>query len=456
MRRGQSTLEILVALSVLIISVSAAIAVFFSNQLAAEFSSRQHQALQLAEQGLEIAKAKAVDSFDSLASSTSSFDVFQKEIIVEDIDFYTKKVTSRVSWLIDSSRQSNVSLTTVLTNWRAIEPDDGTGPGSPPAGDWMNPMTAGTIDLGPGNEGTDLAVKDEVVFITAKASDNKKKDLLSINVSNISSPVKIGEINTGYGLNSIFVLGNYAYVVQAKTSNQFQIVNISEPASMSLISETTLSGAGKQGLSIAVKDEFAFIGTEKSSGSEFYVFNVSNPVSPQLVKSIELGANVQDVHVFNDRVYLATNSTSSEAVIFDIINPVNPVQLASFDCSAVCSDSTQGLSVFPATYNTLFLGTNFGLEVVDTENLSSLSRQGGYASGGSVNDVYAIDYLAFLATSNSNTEFQVINISNLNNPHIYSSFNFPQMATGIAYRNNVVYTSVRSNDALRIITSSPP
>ncbi|HCI05686.1 MAG: hypothetical protein UX26_C0026G0010 [Parcubacteria group bacterium GW2011_GWC1_45_9] len=456
MRRGQSTLEILVALSVLIISVSAAISVFFSNQLAAEFSSRQHQALQLAEQEIEVAKARAVDSFDSLVSQNSSFSVFQKEMIVENLDFYTKKITSRVSWLIDSIRPANVSLTTVLTNWRAIEPDDGTGPGSGPVGDWMNPETAGTLDLGAGNEGTDLAVKDEVVFITAKASDNKKKDLLSINVSNIYSPQKISEIDTGYGLNSIFVLNDYAYVVQAKTSNQFQIINIANPASMNLVGEITLSGAGKQGLSVAVKDNFAFVGTEKSSGKELYVFNVSNAASPQLVKSIELGANIQDIHIFNDRAYLATNySTSSEAVIFDIVNPANPVFLASFDCLSSCGSSTQGLSVFPANYNTLFLGTNFGLEIINTANLSGLIRQGGYAAGGSVNDIYAVDFLAFLATSNSNTEFQVVDITNLQNPYIYSSFNFPQMATGIAYRNNVVYTSVRSNDALRIITSTP-
>ncbi|GAH25486.1 unnamed protein product, partial [marine sediment metagenome] len=47
------------------------------------------------------------------------------------------------------------------------------------------------------------------------------------------------------------------------------------------------------------------------------------------------------------------------------------------------------------------------------------------------------------------------NISNPGNIELWSSFNFPQVATGIDYEDNVVYVSVRSNDALRIITSSP-
>ena len=67
--------------------------------------------------------------------------------------------------------------------------------------------------------------------------------------------------------------------------------------------------------------------------------------------------------------------------------------------------------------------------------------------------VVARDDLAFIASSNSNREFQVINISDPNNPSLWSYFNFPQVATGIDYEDNLVYVSVRSNDALRIITS---
>ena len=45
--------------------------------------------------------------------------------------------------------------------------------------------------------------------------------------------------------------------------------------------------------------------------------------------------------------------------------------------------------------------------------------------------------------------------SSSTSPVLHSSFNFPQVATGVDYEDNLVYVSVRSNDALRIITSSP-
>ena len=91
--------------------------------------------------------------------------------------------------------------------------------------------------------------------------------------------------------------------------------------------------------------------------------------------------------------------------------------------------------------------------IVNSANLGSLSVIGSYNTGGQVNDIYIRDYLAFLATSNSTAEFQAVNITSKATPILHSSYNFPQLGTGITYRNNVVYMSVRSNDALRIITS---
>ena len=73
----------------------------------------------------------------------------------------------------------------------------------------------------------------------------------------------------------------------------------------------------------------------------------------------------------------------------------------------------------------------------------------------SLNDLVVRDYLAFLATSDSNRAFQVWNITDPSNITFWSSLQFPQVATGIDYEDNLVYVSVRSNDALRIITSSP-
>jgi len=87
--------------------------------------------------------------------------------------------------------------------------------------------------------------------------------------------------------------------------------------------------------------------------------------------------------------------------------------------------------------------------------LGNISITSSYDAGGTLNDLYIRDTLAFLGTANNNSEFQVILIEDPTSLTLHSEFNFPQIATGITYRDNVVYVSVRSNDALRIITSTP-
>jgi len=70
-----------------------------------------------------------------------------------------------------------------------------------------------------------------------------------------------------------------------------------------------------------------------------------------------------------------------------------------------------------------------------------------------VPEVLAQDYLVFLGTEDANKELKIYNIGNAANITFWSDLNFPQVVTGMAYERNTIYISVRSNDALKIITS---
>ncbi len=443
--KGQSTLELLVALVVIILTVSAVIVVSFGNQSLSVEAELSNLALLKAREDLEDARADARENWVALVSSSQVDGQFTREVIVENTSNYEKKVTARVSWTTDPLRPQKIELVTILTDWITSSDEGG---GSDPIGEWNNPRTAGTIDLGPGNEGTDLAVVEGTVFIVAEASDPKKKDFYSINVTNIDAPTERASIDIGKGLNSIALMGSYAYVAQANSSNQLQIVGISNPNTPSLAAEISLQSNTQDGASVFALDNYAYVGSASSAGKEFQIFNVSNPISPSFVSSVEIGADVNDIYVYRNRAYLATSKTTGEVLIFDISVPVSPQQIAAFDYG-----STPGLSVFANSFNDFYAGIGNTFVIVNSTNLNSLSVIGSYNTGGSVNDLYIRDYLAFLATANSTAEFQAINITNKANPTLHSSYNFPQLGTGITYRDNVVYTSVRSNDALRIITS---
>jgi len=183
--RGQSTLELLVALVVIILTISAVIVVSFGNQSLSVETELSNLALLKAREDLEDARADARENWVALASSSQTDGQFTREVVVENISNYEKKVTARVSWQTDPLRPQKIELVTILTDWITSSDEGG---GSDPIGEWNNPRTAGTIDLGPGNEGTDLAVVENTGFIVAEASDPKKEDFYSIYVTNIDAP----------------------------------------------------------------------------------------------------------------------------------------------------------------------------------------------------------------------------------------------------------------------------
>ncbi len=444
-KSGQSTIELLIALVVIILAISSVIVVSFGNQSLSVDAELNNLALLKAREDLEDARADAREDWAGVISGSQIYGQFTRDVIVEKISDYEKKVTTQVSWQTDPLRPQKIELTTILTDWETSFSEGG---GGGLTGDWHNPRTAGTIDLGPGNEGTDLAVKDYTVYATAKASDPKKHDFYSIDVTNVDAPIKLSSIDTGKGLNAIALMESYTYVANDDSVSQLQIINISTPNSPSLTAQISLQSNTQSAISVFALDDYAYVGSAASTGKEFQIFNVSNPANPTFIGSVEIGANVNDIYVYRNRVYLATGRTDAEIMIFDISTPSSPQQIASFN-----STSTPGLSIFVNSFNRFFVGIGNSFQIIDSSNLDSLIVKGAFDAGSSINDLCIRNYLAFLATANANSEFQAINITNQTNPTLYSSYNFPQVATGITYRNNVVFTSVRSNDALRIITS---
>ncbi|MBI1838961.1 MAG: hypothetical protein HYR95_01520 [Candidatus Colwellbacteria bacterium] len=444
-KSGQSTLELLVAIAVITLTMSAVISVSFGNQSISVDTQLSTSAVLKARELAEIAKANARTNFSGLSSSSSNDGAYLLETVVETLSNYEKKVTSRVSWQTDPLRSQKIEFTTIVTDWITLLNEGG---GGGLTGQWNNPQTAGQIDLGPGNQGNDLVIKDKTVFVAASASSSAKDDFYSIDVTNINSPVKLASINTGEGLKSFALMGNYVYAAQNDGVSQLQIVNVTNPSGPSLVTSATMQGNSNDGLSVFALDNYAYIGSESSSGAEFQIFDVTDPENPIFKGSKEIGADVNDIYVFRNRAYLATSKSDAEIIILDISNPAAPAQIGKFD-----GTGGAGFSVFVNGFNTFFAGIGDNFIIFDSVNLNSIVAKGSFNANGSVNDLYIRDYLAFLATSNSNSEFQAVNVTNETSPVLHSSFNFSQVGTGIIYKDNVVYISVRSNDALRIVTS---
>lgn len=459
-RLGQATLEIIIALTILTIALTSAVLVVFSGQSVSIDAQESNLALRLAQRNIENMVASSTDYFSSLTSSTSTQGEFTKNIIVTSINSTTKQVVSRVSWKTDLQRTQNVELVTLVTDWRAVQNTGGDTGGGGLTGDWTNPRTLGSTDLGAGVSATDVDAVNKIVYMTGEASSASKKDFFVIDATDGDNPAVIGSINTtNQGLKALDVAGNYAYAANNNSADdkQLQVIDISSSTNPVLAVEYTLPGAEENGISIFYLSNKIYIGTNKDDdGPEFFIVDVSTPTIPVSLGSKEVGESVKAIVVSGNLAYITTPN-DKEIKIYNISNPANITLVGEYNITGSCEDGKSlylvGVKLYAGRTEPCGHDDHHKFSILDISNASSVASLGSTNIGADVNGVVVRDYLAFLATNDSNKEFQAWNISNPASLSQISSFNFPQVAEALDYENNLVYVAVRSNDGLRIITS---
>lgn len=458
-KSGQSAMEIVLAVGILAVSISAMILSILSSQSVSIDTKLSNQALNLARRNFEDIYAEAQSNFNGLTSSTVTEAGFTKEIIVENAGTNTKKITSRVSWSTSPLRSQKVEFIALVTDWRGVRDSGGDTGGSDPTGNWSNPRTLGSVDLGSGISGTDLDVVGNYVYITVTASAASKPDFFVVDVTNGESPSVIASLNTtDQGLLAIDVAGNYAYVANNNNANnkQLQIIDITNKTAPLVVASYTLPNATEEAISIAYSNNKVYIGLKRNSGPEFFIVDVTTSTNPSFLGSKEIGEDVKAIEVSGGTAYIATPS-DNELTILNVTDPANISVISQYNVTGNCEDGKSlnllGTKMYIGRTDDCNHTNHHKLFILNVSNASSVSSLGSANIGSSVNGLEVHGNLAFLATSDSNEEFQVWDISNPASPNKISSFNFPQVAEAVDYENNYVYVAVRSNDALRIITS---
>jgi hypothetical protein len=193
------------------------------------------------------------------------------------------------------------------------------------------------------------------------------------------------------------------------------------------------------------------------SDPEFYILDVSNPASPTLLGSLNLGATASAVTVSGDYAYVASASNNQELQIINISNPSSPSLAGSYNASG----SSDALSV-AVSGDVVYLGRvdNSGAEllILNASNPTSVTLLGSYEVGGNLNDIYFDSNRVFLATSNSSQEFQLVNVANPAVPSQISSFDMGGNANGVFYspQNDLAYLASARNDRELVIIGPGP
>ncbi len=445
-------------MAVFAVVVSAAASLYYSGQWFDIDATNARRALSMARDGLEGTRLIRDRSWNELVigdhgmrfinnrwefygTSDIAYDLTRTVTVSTEASGF-KKVKSLVTWQPQPNRPQQIELVAVF---------------SPLSqgliGDWTNPIVVGSADVGPGGQATDVFYFNKKIYLTSSAASVVKPDFFIFDVTNPMSPVKQSELNIEQGLKSVSGLGNYAYVIE-EDSSDFFIIDVSDPSAPVKKSKLTLNSV--QGKYVMVKGNYVYATTaNNTTGPEFYVINVLDPLSPSVVASLEIGGDVNEVNILQNTAYLATAIATSELKLVSISDPLNPSIISSYDAAGTAA----GLAVHAKSPGRVYLGraqsSNHELLVIDAINPASLSLRGSIDISSSVNSVTTTATLSFLSTSDPNAEFQVYFVRNPANMTQYGTLNFPNYATGSTYNENHVYMSVRSNDALQIVSSSP-
>lgn len=139
---GFSLVEILLAVSIFGLMVTALAGGFIYGQQSTALAGMRSRAAILADEGLEAVRNIRDENFTNLTDGTYGLaisgnqwvfsgisdvtDIFTRAITISSVDANRKLVTSTVNWPQNPQRTGNVTLTTYLTNWKA------SGGGGPP------------------------------------------------------------------------------------------------------------------------------------------------------------------------------------------------------------------------------------------------------------------------------------------------------------------------------------
>ncbi len=459
---GQSLLELVIAMGVFAIVITSIITVVAQGRSLVSDSPQVQFATDYAQEGLEAARLIRDQDWNNLTDGIHGLTIvgldwhfsgasdtkngYVRTITVTPSTSNSKFVLSSITWTSPDGRSQQIQLETFLTNWTVVEQNNVIN------GDWTNPSSIGTADVGNGVAGTDVLVQNHEVYFSTASTQQNKADFSTFNVTDPMTPVTNASQDLGVsGISAITKSGNYVYASIANSNYEFKVIDVSNPSNPTVVTSVDFSNGVTQ--SLAIKGNILYVGMQQiSNESEFFAVDVSNPASPQVIGSFEVNGDVNAIAIYNNRAYLATSIDTAELMVVDITNPSNITQLGIFDSTGP-GDAT---SIWVKDETNVYLGLkkeNPGAEFYDLNALSpsNITIEGSYDFNTQINDMVVVNHLAFLVTEDPNAEFRVLDVGNPAAIYSYGSLNFPQAATGIAFENNTIYCSVRSNNALRII-----
>jgi hypothetical protein len=267
---------------------------------------------------------------------------------------------------------------------------------------------------------TSLDVLDGYAYVSFRPQE---PGVRTLSVINLNEPhIEPQYITTEYPINRIDAVRDYAFVAQHSTTTQIAIFDINTGADLVLLATSTLPGVAggrPEAVSIFYYDSRLYVGTKRTAGREFHVFDVSVPENPRWLGSREMNHNINDIEVKDGLAFLATSGNVRDMIVLDVKDPANISLVEEIDLPG----NEDGRSVHVAG-NRVFLGRHksnspahhelhmFEVRQSDAEIGIDLFSLSTVTTRGDVLDIAVVSGKLFVSTNNSLSEIQVYELDN--------------------------------------------
>jgi hypothetical protein len=310
-----------------------------------------------------------------------------------------------------------------------------------------------------------------------------------------SAPVVVGSTSNTTSLAGdigVAVAGSYAYTT-AYWPGQLTVVDISNPTAPTVVGTTPPTTSLENGSALTVSGHYAFVvsknrnastsSNDDGTGNSLTIVDISNPASPTVVGSISsptalfgaYGVAVQGSYayvayqgVLAGQPQTPDTSTGGFSVI-DITNPAGPKIVATIDNGSLTGSLSNGLYHATAVaisshyaYVTAWAGGH--LTVIDISNPTAPQIVYSLADWPHLqysNDITIQGNYAYIAAQTGSTNFQLVDVSLLNpaRPVIVGALSNSTLLTGayrVRVRGNYAYVAATSRSTVAAIDVSNP
>ncbi len=300
----------------------------------------------------------------------------------------------------------------------------------------------GSADLG--NAANVIEMDGTTAMIGTSTSG---RALQIVDASTPTAPVLSGSLNLSTaGFNGLFWNGSRLFVASSDTSLELQVLKRSATTGWNCTEQKSaidLTGSRTANATYVVGSTLYAVASA-ATGADFFIYTVTNPLSPTLVGSLDLAAGGTDVVVSGNYAYVSSDDNAQELKVINITTPTAPVQAGFLNLSG----NTDGSGIQVSGNKVLFAqgATFYNINVTAPAAPVSL---GSVALGGTGTriELYDATY-AFVATANASSEVRVINYT-ANTPTVAGSYNATGslVARSLALKGTQLFFSTQNNTA---------